>query len=479
MAEEAKKDVLEFTEETPVVREHTLDLDGRTLEYTTTTGRMPLKDEWGNIVAQVFFIAYTKKGADPKKRRLTFSFNGGPGSPSLWLHLGTLGPKRIPMERGGFLPQPPYHLVPNPSTWLDDSDLVFIDPVGTGFSQAKDAETAEKYWGMKGDIESVGEFIRLYLARYQRFSSPVYVVGESYGTTRAAGISQYLVQRGIGLSGIFLVSVVLNFQTLRAWVGNDLPHVLYLPSFAATAWHHGKVDRELFTDFQSFLREVEEFAIGEYASGLLLGDRLPESDAQELARRISLYIGIREKYVRQHKLRVPIMRFCKELRRDEGITVGRLDSRIYGHDLDQGRESIEHDPSMSALMPPYSMAFNDYVRTELGYETDLEYHIFRGVKKDWKWDMPGDGPPDTSAELSAALVRNPHMSIYIASGYFDLATPYFATEHTLAHMSLPNELRDRITIGEYEAGHMMYTHEESLERLHRDIREFYERTFTP
>lgn len=467
--DEPKK--LEFTAETPVVTSHTAKISGKELKYSVTTGRMPIKNDLGEIEAQVFFMAYTLDGADPEQRNLMFSFNGGPGSPSLWLHLGALGPKRIPMANDGEQPAPPYHLVDNESSWLEFTDLVFIDPVGTGYSQAQDEKTAEKYWSVSGDIESVSEFIRLYLTKYARFSSPLFLVGESYGTTRAAGISKYMVERGIAFNGLVLVSSAMNFLSLDFIQSSDLPHVLFLPTYAATAWYHNALPRKR-PSLSAFLKEVERFASGEYANILLKGDLATARERKGALEKLHRYTGLDKEFLVRSRLKVAIMQFCKELLRKQRLTVGRLDSRITGHDADPTGSQIEHDPSMSALMPPYTMAFNDYVRRTLKYETELKYHVFHGITKPWTWDVPKDEMTDTSHALRDAMLRNPHMRVFVASGYYDLATPYYATAYTLSHLGLEPELRAKIETEEYEAGHMMYTHEGCLQKLYHDVKQF-------
>jgi carboxypeptidase C (cathepsin A) len=460
-------------EEEPVVTQHSGMLNGKKCSYTVTAGRMPLRNEKDEIVAQMFYISYTLDGSKPDDRRpLMFSFNGGPGSPSIWLHLGAVGPKRTKMLPDGQLPPPPYELVDNDASWLADTDLVFIDPIGTGFSRARTEEDAVKYWGVQGDIESVAEFIRLYLTRAERWSSPLYLVGESYGTTRAAGLAGYLVQRGIAFNGIVLVSSILNFQTARFHRGNDLPYILFLPTYTATAWYHGQLDEARQKDLQSTLKEAETFAIGEYASALAQGNLLSPNTRGRIVNKLSQLTGLSKTAIEQRNLRIEIHAFCKELLRKQGRTVGRLDSRFKGIDLDLAAYKPEHDPSMTALMPPYTSTFNDYVRRQLGYKTDLEYTIFHGIKKPWDWGSAGDGHPDTSEALRAAVSKNPYMKIYVASGYFDLATPYFATRFTLAHMGLDESLTGNFSQGEFEAGHMMYIHEPSLGKLAADVREF-------
>lgn len=469
--EDKKPEPSKMVEEEPIVTEHSLALKKGKLEYTATTGRMPIKNEDGEIDAQIFYVAYTKKNPEPN-RPLMFSFNGGPGSPAVWLHLGALGPKRVRMSDDGKLPAPPYSVEANPQTWLEHTDLVFIDPIGTGFSRARNKEIAEKAWGLKGDIESVAEFIRMFLVRNERWNSPLYLVGESYGTTRSAGLSQYLLERGIAFNGIVLVSSILNFQTARFNKGNDLPYPLFLPTYTATAWYHGSLSKERQKDLQATLREAEAFCRTEYPAALGLGDAISPEQKRKIAKKISDLTGLSAEYVERRDLRIHIQGFCKELLRKDRRTVGRLDSRYKGIDLNQVAETPEHDPSMSALMPPYTSAFHHYVRTELEYKSDLEYAIFGGIKKPWEWGSAGEGHPDTSEALRVAMSKNPHMRVMIASGYYDLATPYFATEYTLAHMGLDPEVRQNILTHEYEAGHMMYIHEPSLEKLKGDIATF-------
>jgi carboxypeptidase C (cathepsin A) len=462
-------------EEAPVVTKHELHLaGGRVLRYSVTTGMMPLKGDAGEVEARIFFMAYTlDRTGGPETRPLMFSFNGGPGSSSVWLHLGALGPKRVKMRTDGAMPSPPYRLVDNEQTWLDDTDLVFIDPVGTGYSRPAKPELGRKYWGVQGDIESVGEFIRLYLTRYERWGSPLFLVGESYGTTRAAGLAGHLVERGIAFNGILLVSSILNFQTARFTQGNDLPYPLFLPTYAATAWYHKKLPAELLAKpLAEVLREVEAFAAGEYPNALSKGDRMGAAERQEVVKRLARYTGLSETYVDEADLRIEIQRFCKELLRREGRSVGRLDTRFQGKDASGVAERPEFDPSMAAIRPPYTASFNDYVRRSLGYKTDTVYHILGGgIGTPWDYGSP-NGFADTSDALRSAFAKNPDMKLFVASGFFDLATPYFATQYTLSHMGLDAAQRDRVTTAYYEAGHMMYIHEGELARLRQDVAKF-------
>jgi carboxypeptidase C (cathepsin A) len=459
-------------DEQPVVRKHSVAIGGKTLEYTTTTGLMPIRNAEGVIEAQIFYMAYTLNGvADPAKRRLMFSFNGGPGSSSVWLHLGALGPKRVPMKDDGSLPPPPYRLEPNDSTWLDLTDLVFIDPVGTGFSRAAKPELQKKFFSREGDVESVGEFIRLYLTRNNRWTSPLFLVGESYGTTRAAGLAGYLIDRGIAFNGIALVSTILNFQTADAAPGNDLPYPLMLPTFTATAWYHKRLPADLQKSLKSALRESESFAMGAYMTALSKGDALPGEERKAAIEKLARLTGLDKAFLDRANLRVPLRQFNRELLRDRNLLVGRLDSRLTGAGRMDADGSMEYDPSMSAIRPPYTAAFHQYVRSELGYESDTNYFILGGGVG--RWDMNAENRyADVSEALRRSITRNPYMKVYVGAGYYDMATPYFAAHYTLDHLGLPADLRANLYWHEYEAGHMYYIHVDSLKALKADIAKF-------
>ena len=460
-------------EEPPIVTRHETRIGGKLVKYTVTTGMMPLKSEAGDTEARIFFMAYTadRPGA-PAQRPLTFSFNGGPGSSSVWLHLGAIGPKRVKMLDDGRMPAPPYELVDNDESWLDQTDLVFLDPVGTGYSRATKPELGKKFWGVQGDIESVGEFIRLYLSRYQRWGSPLFVVGESYGTTRAAGLAGHLIEKGIAFNGIVLISTILNFETARFTKGNDLPYVLFLPTYTATAWYHKKLPADLQAKpLRALLDEVERWALADYTLALAKGDRLSGSERQTVVDTLARYTGLDKGFLDQSDMRVEIQRFDKELLRDQRRTVGRLDSRFQGSDALAAGERPDFDPSLAAIRPPYTATFNDYVRAELGYKSDVTYHILGGGIGAWDWGT-SNGFADVSESLRSAFAKNPHMKLLVAKGYYDLATPYFAVEYTLSHMGLDPALRRNVRTREYEAGHMMYIDKKELARLHQDIAAF-------
>lgn len=470
-----------------VTTQHSITLNGELIEYTVTCGTIVLKEEvekdgkseGEQAKASIFFVAYSKNDvADPAERPLTFSFNGGPGSSSVWLHLGVLGPRRVETFDGGTQLKPPYKLVDNDYSLLDKTDLVFIDPVSTGLSRAVPGEKPKDFHSFQKDIESVGDFIRLYTSRYKRWASPKFLIGESYGTTRASGLSGYLQKRhGMFLNGIMLVSVVLNFQTIRFPIGNDLPYILYLPTMAATAWYHNKLGDDLQADLQKTVDEVRQFAMNEYTLALMQGANIADADRTAVEEKLARYLGLPLEYVQKSNLRVQYMRFCKELLRAEGKTVGRLDSRFTGFDRIRVGEQIEYDPSMSAIMGPYTAALNDYLQRELEFESDLPYEILTGKVQPWSYKPHENEFINVAETLREAMTHNPYLKVFVANGYYDLATPFLATEYTLSHLDVDPSLMDNISITYYEAGHMMYVHEPSLAQLKQDLDGFLQSAF--
>ncbi|MFI4898622.1 MAG: S10 family peptidase [Phycisphaerales bacterium JB059] len=414
---------------------------------------------------------------DPGERPITFSFNGGPGSSSVWLHLGVFGPRRVAYaDEVGHAGAPPYGVVDNAHSLLDRSDFVFIDPVSTGYSRASGEGRAKDFHGVEPDIASVAEFIRRYITREERWRSPKFIAGESYGTTRAAGLVRELHDtHGIGLNGVVLISSILQFQTARFDTGNDLPYVCFLPTYAATAHYHGALaEDQLRRPIGAFLDEVEAFAAGEYASALMEGDRIDPARARAIAERLAGYTGLSVEYIERTNLRIEIFRFTKELLRERGRTVGRLDSRFTGRDRDSAGERYEYDPSYAAIQSNYTSSMNAYVREELGFASDLPYEILTNV---WPWTFGGAANNrylDVAERMRSVMHKQGHMRVFVASGYYDLATPYFGTEYTMSHLSLAEELRGNIEIHEYEAGHMMYIHGPSLEALREDLAGFYD-----
>lgn len=457
------------------VTKHEVTIAGKKIEYEAKAGTITIADEDGTERGHMFYIAYTRTDVEElAERPVTFTFNGGPGSSSVWLHLGLMGPRRVAMDAEGFPLAPPARLVDNEFSLLDVTDIICIDPVMTGYSRPAEDEDKSQFHGFDEDVKSVGEFIRLWTTRNERWNSPKYLCGESYGTTRAAGLSGYLQGRhGMYLNGIVLVSSILNFQTARFKVGNDLPYPLFLPTYTATAFYHGQLDEELSRDLQSTLREVEEFAQGEYALALMKGVRLSTEERATIAAKLARYTGLSEEYVLSTDLRIQIHKFTKELRRDEDITVGRLDSRFTGRDRDSSGSSYDFDPSYAAIQGPYTAAVNHYLRSELGYKSDWTYEILTGRVHPWNYDNVENSYLNVTETLREQMSRNQHLKVYVANGYFDLATPYFATRYTFDHLSMDAEYLERVTMGYFECGHMMYIRQADLAGLRDDLVEFY------
>ncbi len=473
---DAGKEVLKTTR-------HNIAIGGVDLDYEATAGTLVVQEEDAKHKANVFFVAYTKcKGEDPSKppidlsrRPITFAFNGGPGSSSVWLHLGLLGPKRADLGPEGASVAPPYRLVNNEASLLDCTDLVFIDPVTTGYSRAEPADDAKQFHGVTQDLRSVAEFIRLYTTKFRRWDSPKYLIGESYGTTRAAGLAEHLQNRlGMNLNGIVLVSAVLNFQTVRFDDGNDLPYPLFLPTYTATAWYHKKLAPELMADRRRTLEEVEKFALGEYTLALMKGSTLTAEERQDIARKVARYTGLSEEYVRHANLRIEIHRFVKELLRDSHQIVGRYDSRFTGKDGDAAAEYAGFDPSYAAVQGPYTAMLQGYLAKDLQYVRESPYHILTSRVQPWDYGQAKNRYLNLAPSLREALARNSGLRVFVANGYYDLATPYLATRYTVNHLDLDGDLHKRVCMGYYDAGHMMYIDKKSLHKMRKDLVSFFQ-----
>lgn len=469
-----KKGPEKFPESKPSVTHHSIEINGKKLNYTATTGSIQLKDDAGKVRASMFFVAYTKDNEEGKSiRPITFAFNGGPGASSIFLHLGALGPKRALLKDDKPLP-PPYKLVPNEYTWLAFTDLVFIDPVGTGYSRPASGVEPKEFYGVKEDIQSVGEFIRIYLTRYQRWLSPKFIAGESYGTTRAAGLSGYLQNKlGINLNGILLISEVLNFQTIMFSPGNDLPYILYLPPYTLAALYHRKLSPALQADLSKTREEVEQFALNEYTLALAKGDGLSDGEKDRIIEKLVDYTGLPKIFIKNSNLRISTDVFVKELLRNENRRIGVLDSRISASYKVHG---FVEDPSVFVVTGPLVATWNDYVRNELKYETETPYEILSAkVNELWDWGSGtgGLGYLDVAKILQQAMSENKFLKVFIASGYYDLDTSYFATKYTVNHLGLDPRLRKNISLAYYDAGHQMYTHLPSLKKLTGDVTEFF------
>ena len=479
--EEKKKEEKPTPKDNLVVTRHKVKIGGKEIKYTVTAGTMVLKEETADRTkesegekprAQVFFVAYTKDGVSNKaKRPLTFSFNGVPGSSSVWLHLGVLGPRRVVLTDEGELPPPPFKLTDNQYSILDDTDLVFIDPVSTGYSRAVEGQKPNEWHEFRKDIASVGDFIRLYTTRYNRWLSPKFLAGESYGTTRAAGLSGYLQERhGLYLNGLMLISSVLDFTTILFNTNNELPFVLYLPGYAATAWYHKKAGKN--QPLKKFLKEAEEFARGEYTTALMKGDQLTAQEREHAVKELVRFTGLSADFIERTNLRIVDQHYFKELLRDRGQTVGRLDARFLGLDRLGVTETPEYDPLLTNVMGPYTAAFYDYIRAELKFESDLPYEILSEKVWPWSYSVFENQYLNVAETMRQAMTINPHLKVYVANGYFDLGTPYFATEYTFSHLGLHKSLQKNIIMDYYEAGHMMYIHMPSLKKMKKDMAKF-------
>ncbi|MGD8326731.1 MAG: peptidase S10 [Sphingomonadales bacterium] len=476
-AEEEKKDSGPIPDPKVFTTEHQGRFNGQSVKYTVTAGETYLHDEKDKPIASIWSIAYVAntKG-NSSNRPVTFVFNGGPGSASLWLHMGVFGPKRInlpsdAMDDGA----PPYDIINNDQSPLDVTDLVFIDPVGTGYSRPLGDTEGKEFWGVDQDAKSIAEFVRIWITKNKRWNSPRYIAGESYGTTRAAALTDKLQDgfNGISVNGVILISAILDFQTARFQTGNPLPFIGFLPTYAATHWYHNLKDTGSVT-LADHVAEARRFAVEDYAPALLKGDRLNDAEKAAIRSKLSDLTGLSEDYLDDTNLRINIARFAKEFGRDEGFTVGRFDSRFKGKDFDDAGENYDDDPSGYAIAGGYTSAINHYMATELGVDLTREYKVLDFTPgRNWDWSQDGSGRGfgniNVAPMLGEAMRENSDLRVLLACGYYDLATPFFAAETTLATNGF---VKDRTVKTFYEAGHMMYLHHPSLAKLSKDIRDF-------
>lgn len=480
-SQEEKKEPLKLTLPEPVSMDKSVRINGTTIDYNVTTGYLTLEGEYGDDQAHIFYTAYRKKngGESITTRPITFSFNGGPGSSSVWLHLGILGPRRVLMQDDGQSIAPPYKLVDNEYSWLEETDLVFIDPVSTGYSRAAEDKKAKEYHGYNKDIESVGEFIRRYISDNDRWLSPKYIIGESYGTTRAAGLSDHLINKyGMYLNGIILVSNITNFGTARFDEGNDLPYLLFLPTYTASAWYHQQLSPSLQAmELPTLLKEVEAFAIGDYNIALMKGNKITPTEKSAIITKLHEYTGLSTTYLDQVDMRINIHKFCKELLRDTKEVIGRFDARYKDIDIFAENSTAEKDPSYQpTIQGCFSACINDYLGRELNYNSALVYEVLTGRVSPWDYSSFSNEYVNTAESLRKSLVKNPDMKVWIANGYYDLATPYFATEYTYNHLPLPATLADNIQLTYYPAGHMMYLLKSELMKMKQEAKTFYDQS---
>jgi len=461
----------------PSVTHHQVTVDGKIVSYTATAGYMPMKDKDDKLIAKIFYVAYTGDNTGIKgKRPVTFVFNGGPGSASIWLHMGSFSPVRVKFaDDKGDAPAPPYQYEENPNTWLGFTDLVFIDPVSTGYSRPQKGVDAKQFHGYTEDISSVGDFIRLYITKYQRWESPKFIAGESYGTTRAAGLSGYLQDTyGMYLNGITLISSVLNFQLIDFKNGNEMPYVYFLPTFANTAQYFNKLSPDLESLTPAELtKKTELFSEGTYTYFLSKGDEASPDLTSRIVDTLNYFTGIPKEYIRKANERITDFRFFKEVLRDQGKIVGRYDSRFTGEDIDDAGEYPSYDPSDANLNGLFIGAFNDYVRKDLNYVNDIPYEAVTNV---WPWDYkPAENSYlDVSETLRSAMTQNPHLHVDVVCGYYDLATPVYNAEYVVSHMGLRSDVRKNIILNYYKAGHMVYVSKETDAKLKSDEEAFYQ-----
>jgi len=467
--EKDKEEHFDVSEVAPIITHHQFALNGKTLSYTATTGRLPIKRGDGKIEAEMFFVAYTLDGQDVASRPLTFAFNGGPGSASVWLHMGALGPKRVVLQPNGFMPAAPYRLEENPDTLLDRSDIVMVDAMATGYSRAATAELTKKFLGLKGDVQAFGEFIRLYLSRYDRWSSPLFLLGESYGTTRAAGIAGYLADHGISFNGVTLLSMAVDFQTLEWNKSNDLPYFLLVPTFNMIAAYHHRLSADLAQDMAKTREEVIRWSLNDYAIALGKGDAITPEDHRKIVEQLSHYLGLRPEVIAANDMRIDVPTFTKELLLDQKLIAGRLDGRFTSPD--PGEDHF-YDPTSAAILPPYTSAFNNYLRTELNYKSDMPYRVFAFDEpgfRNWEWGNAEQGFPSTAGGLRSAMIKNPYMKVLVMEGYYDLATPFAAANWTMDHLDLGSPFRQNISYATYNAGHMVYIDRAEHDKMKKDL----------
>jgi carboxypeptidase C (cathepsin A) len=464
--------------ESAIRTEHSIRIDGHTLRYTATAGTLIIRDDKNQPQASVFYVAYTVAGAHADHRPVTFLYNGGPGSSSVWLHMGSFGPMRIETASPEATAPPPYHLVPNGDSLLDKSDLVFIDAVGTGYSRPLGKATGKDFWGVDQDISAFTRAIERYVSLNQRWNSPKFLYGESYGTTRSAALVDALQDKGMAFNGVILMSSILNYGIRLP--GYDELDIGYLPSYAAAAWYHHKIPNRP-ADLKSFLDRARVFASGPYAAALAQGQNLSAADTDAIATQLAAYTGLSVTYIKQANLRIDLGRFRKELLRDQRLTLGRFDSRFTGTDPDAAGEHPDYDASDSGISCAFVAAFHAYLDGQLKYHSDQDYRPTSGdIIKNWDWkhkaaDLPRALPlPYVAGDLAHAMRSNPHLEVLSVNGYYDFATPFFITEYDLAHMQLDPSLRDNLQFLYYPSGHMVYLNTDALKQLKTDLSGFYD-----
>jgi carboxypeptidase C (cathepsin A) len=476
---DSEKENASVPPERAVPTHHEATLAGKTLKYTATAGNLLVRDEGDKPYGSMFYVAYTLDGADPATRPVSFLYNGGPGSATIWLHMGSFSPVRIQTDSPSPTAGPPFKLIPNESSLLDKTDLVFVDAPLTGYSRPVGKGTPKDFTGVDEDLRAFDRFIIRYLTLNQRWNSPKLLIGESYGTTRSAALADMLGNDGVQLNGVVLISSILNYN-IRAG-GYDSIFVFNLPSYAAAAWYYNKIPDKP-ADVSAWVQQAREFASGAYARALFAGDSLPAAQLDDVAKQVSHFTGLSVDYIKEANLRISPTRFRKEVLRGDRRTLGRYDMRFEGIDIDAAGENPSYDASDTSISGAFVAAFHDYVQRELKYDTTDAYRPSANLIAEWNWKHrptsgtqgPGaeQAQPYVAADLASAIRKNPHLKVFSANGYFDLATPFFATEYDLDHMNLEPELRGNVQFGYYPSGHMIYLNVEALHRLKDDLAAF-------
>lgn len=474
----AREEYFGPAEEKVSVTQHTMRLHGRDISYTATVGTIPIRLDNSQVLARMFFVAYTRDGEDPRTRPIAFLYNGGPGAATIWLHMGSFAPRHVQMAGDGFQPAPPFKLDDNENTLLDATDMVFVDAISTGYSRTAQGINPAQFHGQAGDLRAFGEFINGWLTTYSRWNSPKYLIGESYGTIRSAGLSKELQQRhGIELNGIVLISSLLTYQTLDPGPDNDVAWAANVETFAADAWYHQKLAADLQAmTVKQVVDEARAFAWGEYMTALTKGSGLTDAERSAIATKYARLSGASAEFVLENNLRVSAERFRKELLRDKRLTIGRLDGRFTALDLDAAGERQEFDPSNQALQGPYTATFLDYIRNELKWQSDLRYPTSGNVRP---WTYEQNGYMDMTEALRGTMTRNPFLKVFVAIGYYDMATIMGGAEFNFSHLAYDKQVNDRVSFGYYEAGHMIYIRPSAHKALTADIEKFIAGSKTP
>jgi carboxypeptidase C (cathepsin A) len=480
---EAKASETTTPKEESSTTDHVIHLGAQTISYKANASTTLLKNDKDEPVASIFSVAYTRSDLkDLSQRPIAFVYNGGPGASSAWLHVGAFGPRRVVTQNVAPTGPGPYHLIDNGNCLLDKTDLVFIDPVGTGFSRVVAKGDTKDFWGVDQDVKSFADFVGIYISRNGRWNSPKFLIGESYGTFRSVALANYLQsERGIYINGIALISTGLDFGTIEPNLGDDRSYIFHVPSYAAAAWYY-KMLKNRPSDLKPLLRDARQWASTDYAAALMKGDTLSDTEKSQIAKRLSDFTGLAEEYILKANLRVKLQQFRAELQRRVGLTVGRYDSRYSAPAYDLLAEYAQGDPSFEAVDGAFTAAINSYLRQDLKFNPELFYETLNGdIPPKWDWKHKGTNPFAVSVDMDLveALITNPRLQVQTENGWFDMATPFFATEFTMDHLQLPPDLRSHIDFKYYDSGHMIYLNDQELPNLKDNIAGLIDATTKP